>query len=175
MFRITSKNCDMVLTVADSQSLPTIPTIPYGNLGVDATLRTGSGNLTATFQSNIATDGSSTTDTEPILQSVNSFALLTCSNPVVPSPFLDSNEPMYQEAGSLVSPFFYRDSTDAATSDELTFFVLPSLTEKIVEWEGWPIPPASPAPNWRALSSLNQIKLVSQVPVAGPVPITPGD
>jgi hypothetical protein len=172
VFRVTSKNCDPELA---SSFFDFAPPNPYNTSGVDATLLTGASNLSSSFQSNIS-GGTSTTDTEAILQTVNNFALLPCSNPVVPSPFLDPSEPFYQEAGSLVSPFFCKDTAHPSTNNELTFFVQPSLTEPtIVEWEGWAILPSTPTTNWSDAGFLNQIHLVAQVPVAGPVPVNPGD
>jgi hypothetical protein len=172
-FRITSKNCDLVLT---SDFYDYAPENPYNTTGVDATLFTGSGTLSASFQTNIAVSGASSTDTETILQTVHNFSLLPCSNPVSPSPFLDPTEPLYQEAGSLISPFFFKDTTDSANSNQLTFFVQPSLTEQtIVEWEGWAIVPSTPAENWGNLHLLNQVEVNPQVPVAGPVRVNPGD
>jgi len=172
VFRVTSKNCDPTL-MNDFFNLA--PTNPYVTTGIEATLRTGGTNLTAQFTSGIASDGTSTTDTEPILQTVNSFAVLECGNPVVPpSGFLGQNEPLLQEAGSLVSPFFYRDSADANTNNELTFFVQPTLTETtILEWEWWAIPSSAPSLNYPNV--IGQINVIAQVPTAGPVPINPGD
>jgi hypothetical protein len=107
---------------------------------------------------------------------VNSYALLPCANPIVPSPFLNPSEPDYQEAGSLVAPFFFKDTTDPSTSNELTFFVQPSLTEKTIqEWVWWAVAPAGPAANWLAPSLIDQIHVLAQAPAAGPVPVAPGD
>jgi len=174
LFRLTSKNCDPVVAASFYDYGPTNP---YNTSGIDATLRTGSGNLTASFQSHIAADGSSATDVEPILQTVNNYALLPCSNPVVPSPkFLDPSEPDYQEAGTLISPFFFKDTTDPANSKELTFFVQPSLTETtVVDWTYWAVPHPSQAENWNDPSVLDQVQITSQVPVAGPARVGPGD
>ena len=173
LFRVTSKNCDPVVTASFYDYGPTNP---YNTSGIDATELTGSGSLATSFQSNI-TFGGSTTDTEPILQSVNNFELLACSNPVVPSPqFLNPNEALYQEAGTLISPFFFKDTTDPANSKELTFFVQPSLTEAtVVEWIRWAIPYPSPAENWNDPSIIDKIHIAPQVPIAGPVPVNPGD
>jgi hypothetical protein len=146
----------------------------------DATLYRGSQTLQANFLTAIGSDGSVTFQTENILQSVDNFELLTCGNPVVP-PFLPINDPVYQEAGSLVSPFFFKDGpnpnfgSQSTFKDERTFFVQPSLTETLVlEWEGWAIPPSQPDqildPNF-----VDQINIVAQVPTAGPVPVPPGD
>jgi hypothetical protein len=149
--------------------------------GVDATLYTGSGTLQVSFQSAIASDETSSTETENILQSLNNYALLTCGNPVVPA-FLPPDDPDYQEAGTLVSPFFFKDDSNpnfasqATFQDERTFFVQPSLTETIVlEWQGWAIAPSQPLQVAVDPNLVNQIPVVAQVPTAGPVPINPGD
>src|SRR5262249_38233143 len=134
-FRITSKNCSPDFGEAygefASEVVYNIQFLP------DATLYTGSQTLQANFQTAIGLFGS-TPQTENILQSVDNFELLTCGNPVVP-PFLPPNDPAYQEAGSLVSPFFFKDgpnpnfASQSTFQDERTFFVQPSLTETIVQ------------------------------------------
>lgn len=174
MFRVTNKNCDLVLS---SNFFDFAQENPYDTTGIDATLRTGAGTLSASFQSNIVVGGGSSTDTEPILNTVYNYSILPCSNPVVPSPqFLDPSEPFYQEAGALVSPFFFKDTTDSANSNELTFFVQPSLTETtVVDWVGWAIPYPTPSVNWFDHNFLNEIEVASQVPVAGQLGVPPGD
>jgi len=167
-FRVTSKNCDLVLN-EDFYNYAQMN--PYDATGVDATLYTGSGSLTSTFQNNFTSSGPTSTTTEPILQTVNSFAVLPCSNPVVPSPFLPTTQPDYVQAGSLVSPFFYKDVSDIKTADEMTFYVQPWLTESTVqEWTGWAVsyPPLSPV--WESGEIFNSIPLKAQVPIAGPSP-----
>ena len=166
-FRVTSKNCDLVLT---DDFFSTAPMNPYDATTVDATLLTGSGSLSATFENTFVSSGTGTTTTEPILQTVNSFALLPCSNPVVPSPFLnDPGQPDYVQAGSLVSPFFYKDIHDVSTTDEMTFYVQPNLTETTVtEWIGWAV--IYPTVNQSVASGqyLGVLPVVAQVPAAGP-------
>jgi len=165
-FRITSKNCDLVLN-DDFYNQPT-PTI-YDTTGIDATLHTGSGSLTSTFQNTFDASGNGSTTTEQILQTVNSFGLLQCANPVVPSPFLDSSEPQYQQAGSLVSPFFYKDLSDISTTDEMTFYVQPSLTEiTVTQWTRWAIP--SPGVSLNYSKNLAATPVGAQVPAAGSSP-----
>ena len=172
-FRITSKNCDLVLS---GDFFNAAPPNPYNATGIDATLHTGSGSLASTFQSSFNSSGSGSTTTEQILQSVNSFGLLQCANPVAPAPFLDTTEPQYQQAGSLVSPFFYKDLSDVGTTDEMTFYVQPWLTETTVtEWTGWAI--SMPAIN-QVLSSgeiFNTLPVIAQVPTAGPNPVLVAD
>jgi hypothetical protein len=176
MFRITGKNCDLQLSPAPDESMPGTP---YNAKPIDATLRTGKGSLTATFQGKISSDGSSTLDTEKILQTVTTFAILSCSNSVSPSAFLDPSEPQYQEAGSLISPFFYKDTKDSFedTRDSFfNFFVQPSLTEKTtMEWDGPAIPPVAPEENWADASVLSQINVRSQAAITGPAPGDAGD
>ncbi|MHB8655043.1 MAG: neuraminidase-like domain-containing protein [Terriglobia bacterium] len=176
-FRVTSKNCDPGF---DDQYWETAPEMVYDAPGFDATLFTGTGNLTATFQSGIS-GGAGTANTENILDTVNDFALLICANTVAP-PFLKPSEPSYWEAGALVSPFFFKDTTNPNASsqsnffDELTFFVQPSLTEQTMEeWEGWAIAPSMPVQDWADPNLVNKIDLVSQYPAAVSVPINPGD
>jgi hypothetical protein len=155
--------------------------MPYkttGVTGVNGTFYTGSSNLTATFQTEIP---SGKLEPEDILTTVQNFDLLTCANPVAP-PFLLPDDPKYSQAGSLVSPFFFKDTSNPAAAsqpqflDERTLFVQPSLTEKVIQdWDGWAISPTIPAENWADPNMLNQINVLAQVPVAGPVPISPGD
>jgi len=88
-FRVTSKNCSPDFGPAywhQAQSLP------YGDsiYGIDATEYTGSTSLTATFESEVGSDGTMQGKTEQILNTVNSYGLLPCANPVVP-PFADPN------------------------------------------------------------------------------------
>jgi hypothetical protein len=139
-FRVTSKNCNPGFSAEYGQAAQATP---YDAYAVDATMRTGSANLTSTVQTNIQGQ-TSKPDTENILETVNNFALLNCGNPVAP-PFLNSSEPLYWQAGSLVAPFFYKDTAHQATTSEVTFFVQPSLTEQtIVEWIGWAVPAPKP-------------------------------
>jgi hypothetical protein len=159
-FRVTSKNCDPGFSTdygAVAQASP------YNAYAIDATLRTGSANLTSSFATNLQGQ-TSLPDTEQILDSVNNFALLDPGNPVAP-PFIDSSEPAYWQAGSLVAPFFYKDTAHKATTNEMTFFVQPSLTETtITEWVGWAVPPPKP------IAWLNP-NLVDTVPVSAQVPL----
>lgn len=172
-FRITSKNCDLVL---NDDFMNAAPPNPYDATGVDATLHTGFGSLTATFQSTFNASGSGSTTTEQILQTVNSFGLLQCANPVIPSPFLDPTEPQYQQAGSLVSPFFYKDLSDISTSDEMTFYVQPSLTETTVtEWTGWAVSLPVVSPVLSSGEIFTTLPVIAQVPIAGPTPVLVAD
>jgi len=172
-FRVTSKNCNPDFS---SEYWSPDPSMPYNATVVDATAHAGSSALAVNFESQIAGDSSGTQETEQILESVNNFELLTCANPVSPSPFLPANEPLYWQAGGLVSPFFYKDTAHPSTNDELTFFVQPSLTEKTIgEWEGWAISPPMPAQNWSDVAALDQVDVVPQVPVAGPVQVNTSD
>jgi peptidoglycan hydrolase-like protein with peptidoglycan-binding domain len=168
-FRVTSKNCDPAFSGALWEAAPSVP---YNTTGVDASVYTGSALLQSDFQSSIRTGGTGTPEQENILQSANNYALVTCANAVVP-PFLDPSEPLYQDAGSLVSPFFYKDTSHPSTASELTFFVQPSLTEStILEWEGWAVPVATPDPNFA--SWIDNVTVIAQVPQS-PIPIDPGD
>lgn len=164
-FRVTSKNCDPDF---GSQYWQPDPAMPYDASGIAGTAHAGNGSLFATFANEIGADGSSTPETEQILESVNNFQLLTCANPVAPSPFLDANEPLYWDAGGLVSPFFYKDRGGPSTTNEATFFVQPWLTEKTVgEWEGWGIPPIGPLLDWSDAKVVDQIEIAPRFPVTG--------
>lgn len=170
-FRVTSKNCD---PGCDEEYWLPAPEMVYNMPFVDATLYTNTFLLFSEFQSQISGGGSSTTNMELILDHLNDYALLPCANPVAP-PFLNPNEPLYWEAGALVSPFFYKDAAHPSNIHELTFFVQPSLTEQTVEtWWGWAVPPEGPVINWAQAGITDQINLVAQVP-ASPVPLNPGD
>jgi hypothetical protein len=165
-FRVTSKNCDPAFS---DQYWEPPPPMPYTVSGVNATLHTGSGELEANFVKKITDDKPDPQETEKILRDVNSFALLTCANPVSP-PFLPPNEPLYQEVGGLVSPFFYKDTSDPNTRDELAFFVQPSLTETTIpQWKGWAISPAMPDPKAQKFPWWEKIPVAAQVPQFGPV------
>jgi hypothetical protein len=177
-FRVTSKNCSPDFSPAYWQAPPPNP---YSAKVVDGTFYDGSSSLGVTFQTDVHSDGSGTPDPEGILQKVSSFSLLACSNPVVPAPFLDPTEPLYNQAGSLASPFFYKDTanlnaTPTNFADELTFFVQPTLTEKTMdEWEGWAIAPGIPTRDWSDPAIFNNIPVIAQVPVAGLATVGAGD
>jgi hypothetical protein len=177
-FRVTSKNCAPDF---DQSYWQAAAPNPYSSKDIDATLYDGSSALSATFETDVQNSGSGTSDTEVILQTVNSFGVLACSNPVVPAPFLDPTEPLFNQAGALVSPFFFKDTrnlnaTSTSFADELTFFVQPTLREKTIDqWNGWAIAPQAPAQDWTDPSIFNNIPVIAQVPVAGPTPINPGD
>lgn len=176
-FRVTSKNSS-----PDFSHLywEMDPPNPYNTDGIDATLLTGSKFLKADFKTDIVGSGIGKTDPQMILQSVGNYALLPCANPVVP-PLLDPNEPDYQEAGSLVSPFFFKDTATAGNAKAalanlvqppLNFFVQPSLTETAVPfWLLWAVP--LPVSDW-CLIDPNQINIVAQVPSI-PNLVHPGD
>jgi ABC toxin N-terminal region/Neuraminidase-like domain/Salmonella virulence plasmid 28.1kDa A protein len=176
-FRVTTKNCSPDF---DAQYAEFAPEMVYNAPGVDATRFTGSGTLTAGF-ANQFIGGNETFETENILNTVNNYELLTCGNPVVPA-FLPTNDPNYQEAGSLVGPFFFKDDSNlnfasqAAFQDERTFFVQPSLTETVLEeWDGWAVAPSPPPFVVVNPNLIDHINVVAQVPAAGPVPIPSGD
>jgi hypothetical protein len=186
-FRVTNKTCAPAFGEQYAEFAPEMvyTDSSVSGLGVDATSFTGGSTLQASFLTSIAPDGSGTPETENILNSVNQYELLTPANPVVPPfllpPFAPANVPDLQEAGSLVSPFFYKDaidpnfSTQNAFQDERTFFVQPSLTETVIgEWESWAVTPAPPHQYVINPHVLDQINLTAQVP-ASPIPLSPGD
>ena len=183
-FRVTSKNCDPDFRPEYWKPAQTIPyiTAAGASLGIDATFYTGSDILKSSFQSNIQSTGSSTTSIEPILGTVNNFDVLTCGNPISPSSFIHSSDPVYWEVGGLVGPFFFKDTINLNAGnqpsflDERTFFVQPSLTEQVIDqWPGWALGPSTPTVNYTGPVFLNNINVQAQVPVAGPVPVNPGD
>lgn len=164
-FRVTSRNCDPAFS---SVLWEAPPHNPYNAATVDATVYTGSGTLQASFQSDITATGSQT-ETETILQTANSYGIVPPSNAISP-PFLPTNDPAYAEAGSLVSPFFFKDKTHPANPSEMSFFVQPSLTEvTLKQWAGWAIPPVYKPPVW-----VDHVPIVAQVPQF-PIPIDRGD
>jgi len=169
-FRVTSKNCDPAF---DEEYWLPAPEMVYNMPFVDATFYTGTFALFSKFESQITDGGAGTMNLELILDHVNDYALLPCANPVAP-PFLNPNEPLYWEAGALVSPFFYKDAAHPLNIHELSFFVQPSLTEQTVEtWYGWAVPPEGPIINWADPGIVDKINVVAQVPVS-PVPVNPG-
>ena len=114
---------------------------------------------------------------EPILQSAKSFDLLACNNPVVfartgftpPSPSASPELTDKAYAGlisMLSSPFFYLDTADANSDEELTFFVQPSLSEiPVSQSVRWAIPPVFPDSNIVDPNYWSSIVLIPQVPV----------
>src|SRR5207244_4506391 len=90
-------------------------------------------------------------------------------------------EPLFQQVGALASPFFFKDTANPTATptnfaDELTFFVQPTLIEKTIEqWNGWAVAPQPPAQDWTDPSIFDNIPVLAQVAVAGPVPVNPGD
>lgn len=182
-FRITSKNCDPDLN--NMYWVPATPP-PYDQTGVDATFYTGSSKLSVTFQNNLQADGSGTSESENILDSTQNFEILACANPVAP-PFPPTQDPLqlsnaaeYADAGNLVSPFFFKDTSYMTGTlptflDERTFFVQPSLTEQVItEWYGWAIPIPVSAVQWKNPGLLQSVPIHAQVPLPF-VPPTPGD
>jgi len=169
-FRVAGKNGDPDFTSTDETSV--LP-MPYVAPGIDATLHTGVWALLATFKTAIAADGSGTTYQEAILLAARIFALLTCANPVVP-PFLDPGEPLYHEAGGLVSPFFFKDASYRYTRNELTFFVQPTLSETTVDkYQGWAITSAGSDVQLLDPDLWERLPIEQQVPGPHPGPIGP--
>jgi hypothetical protein len=170
LFRVTGRNSHPQLSAAFADYAPTNP---YNAAGVDTTMLSGWGSLSATFTGDFASTGATSTKTEPILNTVNNYAIVPCANPIVPSPFLSTSELNYAEAGSLVAPFFYKDTAHASTDNELTFFVQPSVTENLlVEWEWWAVPILPPI-DLTNLQAITSLPVIPQVPVpvfAGPLP-----
>jgi hypothetical protein len=163
---VTSRNSHPQLSPAFADFAPPNP---YN----DAAMLSGWGSLSATFAGDFASTGTTSAKTEPILNTVNNYAIVPCTNPIVPSPFLSTSEPNYAEAGSLVAPFFYKDTAGSSTDNELTFFVQPSVTETLlVEWEWWAVPIGPPI-SLENQQTITSLPVIPQVPVpvfAGPLP-----
>lgn len=72
-----------------------------------------------------------------------------------------------------MSPFFYKDLTDFASTSEATFFVQPSLTEVTLSvWRFWAVP-AIPG-NYLPVLALSDVPIAAQTPRAQ-VPVDRGD
>jgi hypothetical protein len=177
-FRVTSKNCSPDFGTGYWERAQILP---YQLYDADATEYLGKGMLQARIENQVSTDGTESFETEEILQTVNDYAVLPCANPVVP-PFADPNASFFiQDAGSLVAPFFFKDTRNpnaggSSLSGESTFFVQPALTETTIEqWTWWAPSPAIPAQDWSDPNVFNNIPVIAQVPTAGPFPVNPGD
>jgi len=160
-YRITSKNCDPGFSRAYSES----PLEDPYESDCEATRYPGYGSLSASFQSRISANGSSTLQTESILGSAGDFDLLACSNAVVP-PLADPTQALTNESAALISPFFFQDadrSGGASQPDERAYFVQPTLTESTVQqWQGWAIGPETITEI--DPMSISQMQIVPQVP-----------
>jgi peptidoglycan hydrolase-like protein with peptidoglycan-binding domain len=163
---------------------------PYFVLGCDATKYLGSSPV---FQASFP-QGISVTDAgqvqignriqEPILNSVNSFDLLSCNNPVVlaltrimpPVPGASPGliDKVYTALISMLSsPFFYLDTANTNSNEELTFFVQPHLTEiPVSQPVRWAIPPAFPDSSILDPTYWSSLVLTSQAPIRSQ-PIAP--
>ena len=154
-----------------------IPSLPYSTSEVDATAHGGSYALNATFESKVTSNGSSTVENEHLLQSVHNYEVLACANPVV-LPFADPNAfSFYQDAGSLVAPFFFKDTRNpnvgsTGFSHELTFFVQPSLTEttKLSNGTAGPLRRRSRPTVGRIQTCLKRSKSLPRYPLQAPHP-----
>ncbi|HTC22698.1 MAG TPA: hypothetical protein VK859_17715, partial [bacterium] len=146
-------------------------------VGYDSSQGIGVSNLNVNFPGGwvVNPDGSQTqisNVTETILQDVNSFTLLPSDNltlPMVTGGWFSGPFAYQYQLGTLVSPFFYQDSSDPQNPKELAFFVQPSMMQKtIVTWDGWAL-------NFNLGSVLNstdywnQVKVSNQVPSLGPL------
>jgi hypothetical protein len=193
-FRLMGKNCepDFGYTYwqqAVNQWLgDTVYTTPCFMQGYDATKYVGSSPV---FQSSFPQEIIITDTTgqiqignrsqEPILKRVNSFDLLPCDNPVViistgdliSSGMISSDSVYTGLISTLSSPFFYLDTADLNSNEELTFFVQPNLTERLVfQRGGWAVPPIFPSLGIADATYWSSIVLTPQVPVREP-PIRP--
>lgn len=174
-FWVTSKNGNPDFGAKYAQGAPINPY--YTAWKPDSTEFDGAGTLGVWFTGVDPVSADPTTVYETILEKVNAYGLVLCANPVTPV-FLSPTDPLYQEAGSLVSPFFYKDINRAgsasATRDESTFFVVPDVTEVTVEkWRGWVIgiPPVpidvNNTPVWQNIGVISQVSSLHLVPPLG--------
>jgi hypothetical protein len=178
-FRLTSKNSEPVCSKIYWQWRASTP---YSTWGFDATKYVGyiayppanTEGGTSVFQVYFIQEMTFLDGTlqsikgspEPVLQNVNSFNLLSCDNltPASGDDTFQSEFINYSDA--LSSPFFYEDTSDPKTDQELTFFVQPTLTETSVSrWEGWGIRPSYPHGAFESPNYWNVINLAPQVPV----------
>jgi peptidoglycan hydrolase-like protein with peptidoglycan-binding domain len=163
--------------------------IKYGQLGprnlytayqTDATAWAGSDSLEVWFVGSQSTNGSDTESHEVLLQTVNNYDIVPCSNPTS-SPFLLTPELLYQEGGALVSPFFYKDKNVAGpgggiTNNECTFFVQPDVTEvTIEEWPGWIVGIQKPGIDVVVDKWWNDLPLINQVAINNNFNVPTGD
>jgi peptidoglycan hydrolase-like protein with peptidoglycan-binding domain len=114
---------------------------------------------------------------EAILQSVNAFDFLPCNNPAVFTssgivPLSAGGVPGLTDSAytglisTLSSPFFYLDTADPNSNEELTFFVQPNLTEtRVFGRIGWVIPPIFPDLTIVDPTYWSGLVLTPQVPV----------
>lgn len=113
--------------------------------------------------------------TATILQSVNSFDLLLCNNPAVVQPgdpFSSVN--IYNSYIPLLSsPFFYLDTADPNSNEELTFFGQPTLIDTpVTQHQGWAKSPSYPNLEILAPTYWSNIVITPQVPVRN-LPVAP--
>ena len=178
-FRLTGKNSEPVCSRIYWQWRASTP---YRTWGFDATKEVGysadppvnTEGGTSVFQVHfiqemIFLDGTLQSikgSLEPVLQNVNSFNLLFCDNLPLASGDLTFHSEFKKYTETLSSPFFYEDTSDPKTNQELTFFVQPTLTETSVSrWEGWGIRPSYPHGAFESPNYWNVINLAPQVPV----------
>ena len=182
-FRLTGKNSEPVCSGAYWQGRYYVP---YATSGRDATKNVGyiadpAANAAGSpiFQARYwkefsMLDGtlqSSQLSTEPILNNVNSFNLLLCDNLSQPGLVASSLYSIYvSHIGALSSPFFYEDTNDPDSNQELTFFVQPTVSEtSFRHWEGWAIGPAYIDGTINDPKYWNAITLTPQVPAYSPL------
>jgi peptidoglycan hydrolase-like protein with peptidoglycan-binding domain len=155
---------------------------PYLMQGCDATKYVGSSPIfQASFPQEISfTDAGQiqigNRTQEPILNGVNSFDLLSCNNPValaltrimppVPGASPGLIDKVYAALISMLSsPFFYLDTANTNSNEELTFFVQPHLTEiPVSQPVRWAIPPTFPDSSILDPTYWSSLALAPQVP-----------
>ena len=182
-FRLTGKNSEPVCSVAYWQGRYFAP---YATSGFDATKDVGfAANLSgssppgsAIFQASYwqeltILNGQVQTlnqSSAPILQSVNSFNLLSSDNlpqPVFQGTTIAELASSYytSQIEALSCPFFYEDTSDPNVNHELTFFVQPTVNETTVtRWSFWAIPPRYSDLAVNGSRYWNVVNLTPQVP-----------
>jgi hypothetical protein len=169
-FRLTGRNAKIPL-VAEPGPPGQFPF--QGPLTQLPTECEGSSQLSALFAADL--DNPTTLSAEPILGTAVAYDLLLPDNPVVP-PFGDPNGPTGQQAGALVSPFFYKDLTsNSSPADERSFYVEPSITDTtITTWNDWAIlpPVTTQAP---IAADISKFDVLAQVPYSSYLPPNPSD
>ncbi len=175
-FRLTGKNSEPTCSAVYWQP----HYVPYTTSGWDATKNLGyvadppaNAAGAPVFQNSYlqelsvvgGTSLSSGFASNKILQNVNSFSLLLCNN----LPLLDWSGTwafFMSQIGALSSPFFYEDTCDPKTDQELTFFVQPAVTEtSFKHWDGWGIISLPPDQTVNDSKYWNGINLTPQVPI----------
>ena len=179
-FRLVGKNSEPTLSQSYAEDAQTDFYNYYTVAEINPTTFMFSGPLLVHFTDLIETEtgldgqvvNAISVTTDPILLQGNDFTILDCDSLVMPWSVLNqSYDNLYAAEAMLLSrPSFYQDS-----ENDITLFVQPSLSEKIVaEWDEYAIQISIPNPNLANDGWWKVIPLVSQVPQIGSVnPVDP--